>query len=83
MTGDGPSLDRTITPLIAAIAFGSRIFGRTVSRIRIEGAIDDIPQDGPVILAANHASNLDAVVIGSWLVPRLGRQERRGPSGRS
>ncbi len=74
MTDDGPSLDRSITPLIAAIAFGSRIFGRAVSRIGIEGAIDAIPHDGPVILAANHASNLDAVVIGSWLIPRLGRR---------
>ena len=40
----------------------------------VEGAIDEIPPDGPVILAANHASNLDAIVIGAWLIPRLGRR---------
>ena len=29
---------------------------------------------GPLILAANHASNLDAVVLGAWLMPKLGRR---------
>ena len=52
-----------------------------MSRITVEGAIDEIPRDGPLILAANHASNLDAVVLGSWLIPTarpadpLARQE--------
>ena len=45
-----------------------------MSRIRVEGAIDDIPTDGPLILAANHASNFDAIVLGAWLIPRLGRR---------
>ena len=45
-----------------------------MSRIRIEGAIDEIPTEGPLILAANHASNFDAIVLGSWLIPRLGRR---------
>ena len=31
-------------------------------------------REGPLILAANHASNLDAVVLGSWLIPKLGRR---------
>ena len=31
-------------------------------------------REGPVILAANHSSNLDAVVIGSWIIPKLGRR---------
>ena len=43
-------------------------------RIKVEGAIDDIPKDGPLIIAANHASNFDAIVLGSWLIPRLGRR---------
>ena len=42
--------------------------------MRLEGAVDDIPREGPVIIAANHSSNLDAVVIGSWLIPKLGRR---------
>jgi 1-acyl-sn-glycerol-3-phosphate acyltransferase len=67
-------IDSSITPLISTLTFGGRIFGRAMSRITVEGAIDEIPHDGPLILAANHASNLDAVVLGSWLMPRLGRR---------
>lgn len=69
-----PPIDDSISPLIALLTFGGRIFGRAMTRITLEGAIDEIPSDGPLILAANHASNLDAVVVGSWLIPRLGRR---------
>jgi 1-acyl-sn-glycerol-3-phosphate acyltransferase len=67
-------IDSSITPLIAALTLGGRTFGRALTRVRIEGAVDEIPRDGPVIIAANHASNLDAVVIGSWLIPKIGRR---------
>ncbi len=67
-------IESSITPLITALTTGGRIFGRAVSRISIDGAIDEIPRDGPLILAANHASNLDAIVLGSWLMPKLGRR---------
>jgi len=69
-----PPIDSSITPLIDLVTFSARLFSRAVSRISIEGALDAIPRDGPVILAANHASNLDVPVIGSWLIPRLGRR---------
>ena len=68
------ALDDSISPLIAVLTFGGRIFGRAMSRITLEGALDELPREGPLIIAANHASNLDAVVIGSWLIPRLGRR---------
>jgi 1-acyl-sn-glycerol-3-phosphate acyltransferase len=68
------ALESSITPLISALTLGGRTFARGVTRVRFEGAIDEIPQDGPLIIAANHASNLDAVVLGSWLMPRLGRR---------
>ncbi|MEX1169027.1 MAG: lysophospholipid acyltransferase family protein [Chloroflexota bacterium] len=45
-----------------------------MSRIVIEGALDELPRTGPLIIASNHASNLDVPVIGSWLIPRLGRR---------
>ena len=63
-----------ITPLIRAIAFATRAICRSWTRIRIEGDPDAIPREGPVILAANHISNADAVLIGSFLMPRLGRR---------
>jgi 1-acyl-sn-glycerol-3-phosphate acyltransferase len=56
------------------MALGARILASAITRIRIEGDIDAIPRTGPVILAANHASNADPVVIGAWLTPRLGRR---------
>ena len=67
-------IDSSITPLIATLTFGGRIFGRAMSRITVEGAIDEIPREGPVIIAADHASNFDAVVLGSWLIPKIGRR---------
>lgn len=66
-------LESSITPLISLITLGGRIFCRAISRISIDGA-DRLPRDGPLILTANHASNLDVPVIGSWLIPRLGRR---------
>ena len=74
MTDDSEPIESSITPLIVGLTTGGRMLGRVAGRVRIMGAIDEIPRDGPVILAANHASNLDAVVIGSWLMPRLGRR---------
>jgi 1-acyl-sn-glycerol-3-phosphate acyltransferase len=74
MTEQPAPIESSITPLISTLTFAGRIFGRALSRISVEGAIDEIPHDGPVILAANHASNLDAIVIGSWLMPKLGRR---------
>jgi 1-acyl-sn-glycerol-3-phosphate acyltransferase len=68
------ALDDSISPLIAFLTFGGRIFSRAMTRISIEGALDDLPRTGPLIIASNHASNLDVVVIGSWLIPRLGRR---------
>jgi 1-acyl-sn-glycerol-3-phosphate acyltransferase len=73
MSDDAP-IESSVTPLISVLTFGGRIFARAMSRIKVEGAVDEIPPDGPLILAANHASNFDAVVLGSWLTPRLGRR---------
>ena len=74
MSDDPAPIESSITPLISTLTLGGRIFGRAMSRITVEGAIDEIPREGPLILAANHASNLDAVVLGSWLMPKLGRR---------
>jgi 1-acyl-sn-glycerol-3-phosphate acyltransferase len=73
MTDEEP-IESSLTPFIRILTLGGRIFGRAMSRVRLEGAVDEIPAEGPVILAANHASNLDAIVIGAWLMPKLGRR---------
>lgn len=67
-------IDSSITLLLRALTFVGRIFGRSMTRVSIEGALDDIPREGPLIIAANHASNLDVPIIGAWLIPRLGRR---------
>jgi 1-acyl-sn-glycerol-3-phosphate acyltransferase len=75
-----PSIDEDellateLTPLIRTVAFGARFVARAFTRVRIEGDLDAIPKSGPVILAANHNSNADAVIAGAWLTPRLGRR---------
>ena len=74
MKDDPGPIESSITPLIVALTTGGRVFGSIMGRVKATGALDEIPREGAVILAANHASNLDAVVIGSWLIPRLGRR---------
>jgi 1-acyl-sn-glycerol-3-phosphate acyltransferase len=67
-------LEGHLTPLISSVAFGARTLARAVTRVRVEGDLDQIPRTGPVILAANHISNGDAVIIGAWLTKSLGRR---------
>ncbi len=67
-------LDGHLTPLITTVALGARTIARCITRVRVEGAVDEIPQEGPVILASNHISNADAVILGAWLTKRLGRR---------
>ena len=72
---DEEELLRTeLTPLINTGAFVARTLARCFTRVRVEGAIQAIPREGPVIIASNHVSNADAVIIGAWLTPRLGRR---------
>ena len=63
-----------LTPLIRGTALGARTLARCITRVHVEGDASAIPRSGPVILAANHISNADAVIIGSWLTPKLGRR---------
>jgi len=66
-------LDNDQSLFVRMVALVSRIFARSFARIRVEG-LDQIPRTGPVILAANHISNFDPVVMGSWITPALKRR---------
>ncbi len=63
-----------ITPWMTTLAGVTRVGLAGLTRIRIEGDLEGVPREGPIIIAANHASNLDPVVLGSHLLPRLGRR---------
>jgi 1-acyl-sn-glycerol-3-phosphate acyltransferase len=79
VSGERTSRDETpllesIAPWMRALAAATRVGLAGLTRVRVEGAVDAIPRTGPVIIAANHASNLDGVVIASTLMPRIGRR---------
>jgi 1-acyl-sn-glycerol-3-phosphate acyltransferase len=69
-----PAAAGSLTPFISIVAFGSRTLLRCATRVDIGGAIERIPGDGPLIIAANHLSNADGAIIGGWLTPALGRR---------
>jgi 1-acyl-sn-glycerol-3-phosphate acyltransferase len=63
-----------ITPFIRFVAFFARTVMRCLTRVTIEGAVDRIPQTGALIIASNHLSNADGVIVGGWLTRKLGRR---------
>jgi 1-acyl-sn-glycerol-3-phosphate acyltransferase len=69
-----PARPSHLSPLIRLGAAGARLLARLLARVTIDGDPRSLPRGGPLILAANHLSNLDGVVIGGWLTPALGRR---------
>lgn len=62
-----------ITWVIRSVSFLMRVATRFYTRVIIEGDLQSIPRTGPVLVAANHASNADPVLVGGFLNQRLGR----------
>jgi 1-acyl-sn-glycerol-3-phosphate acyltransferase len=60
-------------PLVirATDTFG-RSFIQCFTRVHVEG-LENVPRQGPLIVAANHISNADPPFMASWLTPALGR----------
>jgi cytidylate kinase len=82
--GEAPGSARRAAPKPTPIAsrngllltFGGLIFrgiARAIVRIQVEGDLASIPRTGPLIVAANHASSADPVLIGAFLPKTLGR----------
>ena len=63
-----------ITWWMHGLAGLSRVGLAGLTRIKLEGALDSIPKEGPIILAANHASNLDPLVMAAVVLPKVGRR---------
>jgi cytidylate kinase len=68
------------TPVATSLGFwislGSAVLrwiARAIVRIRFEGDVASLPKDGSLIIAANHASSADPVLIGAFLNQILGR----------
>ncbi|HYK95792.1 MAG TPA: (d)CMP kinase [Candidatus Dormibacteraeota bacterium] len=61
------------TPLIRFGCLVLRSVARAIARFRIEGDLSTLPKTGPMIVAANHASSADPVLIGAFLNQVLGR----------
>ena len=59
-----------VTRLAAALC---RLVLRLAARVRVEG-LEDLPRSGPLIVVANHISNVDPPLVVGWLTPALGRQ---------
>ena len=61
-------------PLYPRFIAGLCRFGlQSIARVRVEG-VENLPQAGPLIIAANHMSNADTPFIGGWLAPALQRR---------
>ena len=67
------SIATRLNPVIVIGSFVMRVLARFFTRVKIEGDLAAIPATGGVLIAANHASNADPVLIGAFLNQRLGR----------
>jgi 1-acyl-sn-glycerol-3-phosphate acyltransferase len=75
MTAGRPHTEPGWTLYARAVAFLARQFVRVqaLGRVRVEG-LRDVPREGPMIVIANHISNLDPPLVAGWLAPALRRR---------
>jgi len=63
-------LDNDQTMLVRVVARVAQWIGHALASVSIEG-LENLPRRGAVILAANHASNLDPILAGAWVSDAL------------
>jgi 1-acyl-sn-glycerol-3-phosphate acyltransferase len=75
MTADElrPMPDRA-SPFIRLTDLVGRTIVRGLTRVRTEGLENAHGLTGPVIVACNHVSNADGVLVASWITPAIGRR---------
>jgi 1-acyl-sn-glycerol-3-phosphate acyltransferase len=62
-----------LDPLVRLASAVLRLIVRAIVRFRIEGDLSAIPRQGALIVAANHASSADPVLIGAFLNSAINR----------
>jgi cytidylate kinase len=62
-----------LDPLVRLGSAVLRLIVRAIVRLKIEGDLTVIPREGPLIVAANHASSADPVLIGAFLNSAINR----------
>jgi 1-acyl-sn-glycerol-3-phosphate acyltransferase len=65
----------SLSPYERVVAAAARLLvaAPALGRVTVSG-LEHVPRDGPLIVVANHISNLDPPLVGGWLAPRLGRR---------
>lgn len=64
---------RGVPVLLRIAGVLARLALSVAARVRVEGLVD-LPQEGPLIVVANHLSNADPPLVAGWLTRALGRQ---------
>lgn len=62
-----------VLPIVRFVCAVLRLIVRLIVRFRVQGDLEKVPRSGPLILASNHASSADPVLIGAFLNQKLGR----------
>jgi cytidylate kinase len=62
-----------LDPLVRLGSAVLRLIVRAIVRLRVEGDLAAIPREGALIVAANHASSADPVLIGAFLNSAINR----------
>jgi 1-acyl-sn-glycerol-3-phosphate acyltransferase len=74
MTGHRRPLEDGLSWVIRATDAFGRLVWRFMARVELHGLEHVRDLEGPVLLVANHVSNADAPLIGSFVTPALGRR---------